>query len=86
MARRAWIAILGFGLVLFLLVDAFLLWYEVEVARNMRGFLGLAFFMALTWDVYRALRRRIDSEPKKQNRDHSFSVSKGSTTSCQPKP
>jgi len=84
MARRIWIAILGFGLFLFILLDAFMLWYAV--AMNKRGFVGLALFMFQTWDVYCALRNRIDSEPKQQKADHSFSVSKGTQTSWQPKP
>ena len=71
MARRIWIAILGFGLFLFLLVDTFMLWYAVEVARNVRGFGVLALFMVLTWDVYLAMRKRVVSEPKKRG-DHSF--------------
>jgi hypothetical protein len=86
MARRIWIAMFGFGLFVFILVDAFLLWYDFAVARNVRGFMGLALFMALTWDVYRALQKRIDSEPRNQKGDHSFLPSKGSNTSWQPKP
>jgi hypothetical protein len=73
MARRTWIAVLGFALFLFVLVDAFMLWYAVEVAIS-------------TWDVYRTLRKRIDSESKKRKIDQSLSVSKGSNTSWQPRP
>jgi hypothetical protein len=86
MARRTWIAVLGFALFLFVLVDAFMLWYAVEVARNAGGFGALALFMISTWDVYRTLRKRIDSESKKRKIDQSLSVSKGSNTSWQPRP
>jgi ABC-type uncharacterized transport system permease subunit len=64
MARRIWIATLGFGLVLFLLLDAAMLWYAV--ASNKRGFGALVVLIFGTWQVYLALRKRIDSEPTKR--------------------
>jgi hypothetical protein len=70
MARRIWIAILGFGLVLFILLDAAMLWYAM--ASNKRGFGALAVLIFSTWQVYLAMRKRIDSEPKKGKIDQSF--------------
>jgi hypothetical protein len=70
MAGRIWIAILGFGLILFILLDATMLWYAA--ARNKSGFGALAVLMLGAWQVYLALRRRIESEPMRQKSRQSF--------------
>ena len=69
MARRIWIAILGFGLFLFLLLDAAMLWYAIET--NKRAFGALAVLVFGTWQVYLAMRKRIDFGPKKPTIKHS---------------
>jgi hypothetical protein len=68
MTRKIWIAILGFGLVLFILLDAAMLWYAV--ASYKRAFGALPVLIFATWQVYVALKRRIDSKPKKRTTEH----------------
>jgi hypothetical protein len=69
MARKMWIAILGFGLFLFLSLDAAMVWFVVNGVAKHHGvwagiwaLIGLGF---LTEDVYLALRRRIDGKQRK---------------------
>ena len=62
MARKVWVAILGFGLLLFVLVDVALAW-SAATHYFKNAVWGLLVFLFLTWDVYIALRKRIDSKP-----------------------
>jgi len=66
MARKAWIAILGFGLFLFLVLTAFMVWYAAASKGFWAGLGALVWFGLLTWDVYLALQRRIVSRPDKR--------------------
>jgi uncharacterized membrane protein YhhN len=66
MARRAWIAILSFGLFLFIVLTAFMVWYAATSKGFWAALGALLWFGFLTWDVYLALRRRILSKPDKQ--------------------
>jgi hypothetical protein len=65
MARNVWIGILGFGLVLFILLDLAVLWYLVNTKATARGYGSLLFPILATWSAYRALKQRIDSKPEK---------------------
>ena len=62
MARRIWIVVLGFGLFLFILLDLAMLWYAVT--RDKRGYGALPIPIFATWQVYIALRKRIDSKSR----------------------
>jgi hypothetical protein len=63
MARKAWIAILGFGLLLFILLDAAMAWFALTRDRKAVGALLVCGFA--TWQAYLALRKRIGSTPDK---------------------
>jgi polyferredoxin len=62
MARKAWIAVLGFGLLLFVLLD--LLFVLLVVTHQMKpSTLGVLLPLGFaTWSVYLAMRKRIESE------------------------
>jgi hypothetical protein len=64
MGRKAWIGILGFGLLLFVLLDLALLWYLVHSNGTARRYGSLLIPIFATWQVYIALKRRIDSKPE----------------------
>jgi hypothetical protein len=66
MARKAWIGILGFGLFLFVLLDSGLIWYMVDHKSGARGCGSLLIPIYCTWQVYLAMKKRIDSEPEKR--------------------
>ncbi len=63
MARRVWIAILGFGLLLFVLLDVTVLYEALNSARKVRDFGFFSGLVFVTWQVYLALKRRIDERP-----------------------
>jgi hypothetical protein len=64
MGRKIWIGILGFGLLLFVLLDMGLVWYLVTSKSNARGYGGLLIPIFATWQAYLALKKRIDSKPE----------------------
>jgi len=66
MGRTIWIGILGFGLLLFVLLDLGLLWYLINSKSGARGYGSLLIPIFATWYVYVALKRRIDSKPEQQ--------------------
>jgi hypothetical protein len=66
MGRTVWIGILGFGLFLFVLLDLGLVWYLVTSRSGARGYGALLIPIFATWQVYIALKRRIDSKPEKR--------------------
>jgi|GEM_PF-5833885 hypothetical protein len=66
MARKVWIVVLGFGLLLFVLLDLGLIWYLVNSKSGVRGYGALLIPIFATWQVYLALKRRIDSKPEKR--------------------
>jgi hypothetical protein len=69
MARIVWIGILGFGLLLFILLDAFMAWFVLygnpKHHVSWAGVSALIGVALLTEDVYLALRRRIDGNERK---------------------
>ena len=70
MGRTIWIGILGFGLLLFVLLDLGLLWYLINSKSGARGYGSLLIPIFATWYVYVALKRRIDSKPEKRIVEH----------------
>jgi hypothetical protein len=70
MGRTVWIGILGFGLLLFVLLDLVLIWSLVASRSGPRGYGGIPVLILATWQAYIALKRRIDSKPKKQIAKH----------------
>jgi hypothetical protein len=61
MARKVWIVVLGFGLLLFVLLDIGLIWYLVSTKSGVRGYGSLPIPIVATWSAYLALKRRINS-------------------------
>jgi hypothetical protein len=70
MSRKVWIGILGFGLLLFVLLDLGLIWYLVNSKSGARGYFSLLIPIFATWQVYIALKRRIDLKPEKRIVEH----------------
>jgi hypothetical protein len=70
MGRTVWIGILGFGLLLFVLLDVGLIWYVVTSKSGVRGYGALLIPLFATWQAYLALKRRIDSEPETRIVEH----------------
>jgi hypothetical protein len=70
MGRKVWIGILGFGLFLFVLLDLGLIWYLIDSKSGVRGYGSLPIPIFATWQVYLALKRRIDSKPEKRHVEH----------------
>ncbi|HEY3705737.1 MAG TPA: hypothetical protein VGL22_11785 [Terracidiphilus sp.] len=69
MAGIVWIGILGFGLFLFILLDAFIAWFALygdpKHHATWAGIWALVGVGLVTEDVYLALRRRIDGKHRK---------------------
>jgi hypothetical protein len=70
MARKVWIGILGFGLFLFVMLDLGLVWYLVDSKPGVRGYGALLIPIFATWQVYIALKKRIDSKPEDRIVEH----------------
>lgn len=68
MSRKIWIAVLGFGFVLFLLLDLVMLWYAMTHAARRNTYGAVLILLFGSWQVYLALRRRIDSKEVKSKR------------------
>jgi hypothetical protein len=64
MARRAWIALLGFGLFLFVSIDLCVLACVLTGYWKPDKLGGLLIFGIATWQVYVALKKRMDSTPE----------------------
>lgn len=62
MARKVWIGILGFGLVLFILFDIGVVYVAVS-SHGVRGYGALLIPAIVTWQVYLALMKRLNSKP-----------------------
>ena len=87
MARTVWIGILTFGLFLFVSLDLFLLWYLVTSKSGAQKYGGLLFVILSTWQVYVALKKRIDSKPNTRIVEHPGYKTEGDRTiSWQQKP
>jgi hypothetical protein len=65
MARRAWIFILGFGLFLFVSIDLCVLVCVLTGYWKPDKLGGLLVFGFATWQVYLALKKRIDFTPER---------------------
>jgi len=66
MARKAWIAIDGLGLLLFLLIDLWNVWYAVVPQWKPIRLGSLLPFRFMTWRTYQAMMSRINSKQDEQ--------------------
>ena len=66
MARKAWIVLLTFSLVVLIAVDLGIVYMMAEENLGIRGGIGLLCTLSMTWRCNRALRFRISSERSPQ--------------------
>ncbi|MGD0547435.1 MAG: hypothetical protein ABR991_06355 [Terracidiphilus sp.] len=71
MARKVWIALLGFGLLLFIVLDLlFALLIVTDLTKPSKWWFLLLWGCLMTWDIYRVLRKRIKSKPQQMQTEN----------------
>ena len=65
MARKAWIAVFGLGLVLLVLFDIIALDWAIHSEKKFQAFGFFSGLLFVTWQDFLALKRRIENKAKK---------------------